>query len=81
MTTRTKGKDTAARNRKGCIVEICIILVLLIIALVPVVRVISNMLQNVSVDYFSVPSSSEVVQPAQGTVINPTKGPEHEKAD
>ena len=81
MNKPTDQKDTAARNRKGCIVELCIILVLLILALIPLVKVISNMLRNVSVDYFSVPSSSEVVQPAQGTDMNVTKGPEHEKAD
>lgn len=46
MNKPTDQKDTAVRNRKGCIVELCIILVLLILALVPVVIVMSNMLSR-----------------------------------
>lgn len=48
MKTRTEGKDTAARNRKGCIVEICIVLFFLLIALIPVVLLISKKLQEAS---------------------------------
>ena len=48
MKTRTEGKDSAARNRKGCIVEICIVLFFLLIALIPVVLLISKMLQEAS---------------------------------
>ena len=46
MKTRTEGKDTAARNRKGCIVEICIVLFFLLIALIPVVLLFSKWMQK-----------------------------------
>ena len=82
MNKPTDQKDTAARNRKGCIVELCIILVLLILALIPAVVVLSRTVRNVDpLIISSEPSGSEVVQPAQGTDMNVTKGPEHEKAD
>ena len=82
MNKPTDQKDTAVRNRKGCIVELCILLVLLILALVPVVVVLSRTVRNVDpLIISSEPSYLEEVQFAQGTNMNVTKGPEHEKAD
>ena len=46
MKKRTEKKDTAARNRKGCIVELCVVLFFFLIALVPVFLLFSKWMQE-----------------------------------